>query len=120
MSVADLREGMEEELDENLPLEVSARIRKVEDGLEELEDQFTEEQIRAMEEVLDESLMDHGDGGEEFVTGLDKKLKKFTGQTDRYYLDKDMRKTAWGDMHHEMTFRYYYDLKIGLGLYTMK
>lgn len=120
MSVADLREGMEEELDENLPLEVSARIRKVEDGLEELEDQFTEEQIRAMEEVLEESLMDHGDGGEEFVTGMDKKLKKFTGQTDRYYLDKDMRKTAWGDMHHEMTFRYYYDLKIGLGLYTMK
>jgi len=117
MSVADLRERMEEELEQNLPLEVSADIRRVEDGLDDLEVVFPEDQAEAIDEILGTNFTKDADEREEFYTGIEKKLKKFTGQVDEYVIDEDL---AWDDMENEMIFRYYYDLKLGLGLFTMK
>ncbi len=117
MSVADLREALEEELEETLPLEVSAHIRRVEDGLDELEHVFSEKQIKALDEVLDSDFHKESDSGPEFYDGIQEKLKIFTGQIDEYVVDEG---TAWADLEHEMKFEYYYDLKISLGLFTMK
>lgn len=117
MSVSDLREALEEELEETLPLEVSAHIRRVEDGLDELEHVFSEEQIKALDEVLDSDFHEESESGPEFYDGIREKLKIFTGQIDEYVVDEE---TAWGDLEHELKFEYYYDLKIGLGLFTMK
>ena len=117
MSVADLREKIGEKLDRNMDLEVSAKIRRVEDGLDDIEDQFSEKEIEAIDEILGTALKPENKKSEEFYTGIEKKLKKFTGQTDEYVIDVDQ---AHWDLHNEMKFRYYFDLKIGLGLFTMK
>mgnify|MGYP006267603401 CR=1 FL=1 len=120
MSVGDLREAVQEKLGERIPLEVSSMIRRVEDGLDEPDNVFSDEQIEAMNEILDTQLLEESGSGEpDFYTGIDKKLKLFTGQTDPYYLG-DLEGVAMGDMKNEMTFRYYYDLKISLGMFTMK
>jgi hypothetical protein len=119
MSVADLKEAMEEELGEQLPLEISSRIRRVEDGLDAPEAVFHDDQIKVLDEILGTAIHEESEKEEEFYTGIEKKLKLFTGQVDDYYLG-DLESTAWDDLTHEMTFRYYYDLKIGLGLFTMK
>lgn len=121
MSVADLREAMEEELGEQLPLEISSKIRRVEDGLDAPEEAFHSDRLKAIDEVLGTALHRESEEGseEEFYTGIDKKLKLFTGQVDDYYLG-GLEDEAWFDLNHEMTFRYYYDLKLGLGLFTMK
>lgn len=117
MSVADLREKMEDEMDQNLPLEVSADIRRVEDGLDDMNVVFPEDQVKAVDEILGTDFTQEEKSREEFYTGVERELKKFTGQIDEYYIDE---KLAWGDMKNELIFRYYYDLKIGLGLFTMK
>ncbi|WP_414837524.1 hypothetical protein ACK3SF_04605 [Candidatus Nanosalina sp. VS9-1] len=118
MSVRELREALEEEIGEQIPLEVSSRIRRVEDGLDELDVVFNDDQLKALDEVLDtEFHEDSESGGPDFYQGIERKLKLFTGQVDKYLVDES---TAWADMEHEMKFRYYYDLKIGFGLFTMK
>jgi hypothetical protein len=120
MSVADLREAMEDELDERLPLKVSSRIRRVEDGLDDLEDVFPPEQVKAIDNILGTAFHEESEGeSPQLYQGIQKKLKLFTGQVDDYYLG-DLENEAWFDLDHELTFRYYYDLKINLGLYTMK
>jgi hypothetical protein len=120
MSVADLRERMEEELGEQLPLEVSSRIRRVEDGLDAPNEVFHGDQIKAIDNILGTAIHEESEEeGEVFHTGIEKKLKLFTGQVDDYYLG-GLEDEAWNDLFIEMTFRYYYDLKLGLGLFTMK
>ncbi|MFB6116612.1 MAG: hypothetical protein ABEK10_03810 [Candidatus Nanosalina sp.] len=119
MSVADLRERMGEELDRNMDLEVSAKIRRVEDGLDNIEDIFSKKEIEAIDEILGTALAPDNQKSEEFYTGIESTMKKFTGQVDKYYLE-DGGKLAHDDLDNEMTFRYYYDLKIGLGMFTMK
>ena len=117
MSVADLREKMGEKLDRSMDLDVSAKIRRVEDGLDDIGDQFSDNEIEAIDEILGTALKPESKKSEEFYTGIDRKLKEFTGQTDEYVIDVDQ---AHWDLHNEMKFRYYFDLKIGLGLFTMK
>ena len=117
MSVADLREKMGEKLDRNMDLEVSAKIRRVEDGLDDIEDHFSKQEIETIDEILGTALEPDSQKSEEFYTGIDRKLKEFTGQVDEYVIDEGQ---AYYDLDNEMTFRYYYDLKIGLGLFTMK
>ena len=120
ISVADLREAMGDELGEQLPLEVSSRIRRVEDGLDAPGEVFHDDQVKAIDEILGTAIHKESErDGEEFYSGIQKKMKLFTGQIDDYYLG-GLEDTAWADMRNEMTFRYYYDLKIGLGLFTMK
>ena len=117
MSIANLREALEEELDERLPLEVSAHLRRIEDGFEEVGDSFSDEQVKALDEVLDTDFHEDTDNSPDFYEGINRKMKIFTGQVDEYVVDEE---TAWGDLQHEMKFEYYYDLKIALGLFTMK
>ena len=118
MSVRELREALEEEIGEQIPLEVSSRIRRVEDGLDQLDVVFNDDQLKALDEVLDTDIHEDSESsGPDFYQGIDRKIKIFTGQIDEYMVDED---TAWGDFEHELKFEYYYDLKIGLGLFTMK
>ncbi len=117
MSVADLREKMGEKLDRNMDLEVSAKIRRVEDGLDDIDDIFSRKEIEAIDEILGTALTPGKEKSEEFYTGITADMKKFTGQVDDYYIDSSV---PYYDLTNEMTFRYYYDLKIGLGLFTMK
>ena len=117
MSVADLRQEMGEELDRNMDIDVSAKIRRVEDGLDNIEQQFSKEEIEAIDEILGTSLTPESQSSEEFVTGVNKKLKQFTGQVDDYSIDAG---SAHYDLDFELKKRYYFDLKIGLGLFTKK
>ncbi|EGQ42824.1 MAG: hypothetical protein J07AB43_08120 [Candidatus Nanosalina sp. J07AB43] len=117
MSVADLRQEMGEELDRKMDIDVSAKIRRVEDGLDEIEQQFSKEEIEAIDEILGTSLTPESQNSEEFVTGVNKKLKQFTGQVDDYNIDV---KSAHYDLDFELRKRYYFSLKINLGLFTKK
>jgi len=117
MSIADLREALQEEIDQRIPLEKSAYLRRVEDGFDEINDNFTDEEVKALDDILDTDFHEETDNSPDFYEGVNKKLKIFTGQVDEYLVDEQ---TAWGDLEHEMKFEYYYDLKIGLGLFTMK
>ena len=117
MSVADLRQEMGEELDRNMDIDVSAKIRRVEDGLDNIEQQFSKEEIEAIDEILGTSLTPESQSSEEFVTGVNKKLKQFTGQVDDYSINA---KSAHYDLDFELKKRYYFDLKIGLGMFTKK
>ena len=117
MSVADLRQKMGDELDRKMDIDVSAKIRRVEDGLDNIEQQFSKEEIEAIDEILGTSLTPESQSSEEFVTGVNKKLKQFTGQVDDYSINA---KSAHYDLDFELKKRYYFDLKIGLGLFTKK
>ena len=117
MSVADLRQKMGDELDRKMDIDVSAKIRRVEDGLDNIEQQFSKEEIEAIDEILGTSLTPESQSSEEFVTGVNKKLKQFTGQVDDYGIDAS---SAHYDLDFELKKRYYFDLKIGLGLFTKK
>ena len=117
MSVADLRQEMGEELDRKMDIDVSAKIRRVEDGLDNIEQQFSKEEIKVIDEILGTSLTPESQSSEEFVTGVNKKLKQFTGQVDDYGIDAS---SAHYDLDFELKKRYYFDLKIGLGLFTKK
>ena len=117
MSVADLREKMEEEMDKNIDIQVSAKIRRVEDGLDEIDQQFSEKEIEVIDDILGTSLTPEKKTSDEFVTGINKKLKKFTGQVDDYGIDA---RSAHYDLDFELRKRYYFDLKLGLGLFAKK
>ena len=117
MSVADLRQKMGDELDRKMDIDVSAKIRRVEDGLDNIEQQFSKEEIKVIDEILGTSLTPESQSSEEFVTGVNKKLKQFTGQVDDYSIDAG---SAHYDLDFELKKRYYFDLKIGLGLFTKK
>lgn len=117
MSVADLRQKMGDELDRKMDIDVSAKIRRVEDGLDNIEQQFSKEEIKVIDEILGTSLTPESQSSEEFVTGVNKKLKQFTGQVDDYGIDAS---SAHYDLDFELKKRYYFDLKIGLGLFTKK
>jgi len=118
MSVRELRMAVQEELGESIPIEFSSKIRRIEDGLdspESVENKFGEKEFEALKNVLEIENEDH-DGESEMYGPLQKEIKNFTGKTDEYYLeDGGMR-----DMITEFRFEFYFDWKIGLGLYTMK
>jgi ribosome-binding protein aMBF1 (putative translation factor) len=120
LSVRELREKIEEEKGEQIPLEVSSDIRRVEDGIDD---------IKAIEEYLDiiESILEIEDGlidGEEDselrYEGLNKKARLFLGQTDEYYLGSELG-NAFNDFKFaELVFSWYIDFKKSQGLHTMK
>lgn len=118
LSVRELREKVEEELDESVPIEFSSKIRRVEDGLDEPEtvaEDYSDKHFEALNKVLGIELDDeHSD--DEIYSGLEQELKKFTGQTDQYYVEDGGMK----DMIAEFRYDFYFDYKIGLGLNTMK
>ncbi|EHK01888.1 hypothetical protein HRED_06517 [Candidatus Haloredivivus sp. G17] len=118
MSVRELRMAVQEELGEPIPIEFSSKIRRIEDGLDEpesVEEKFGEEEFEALKEVLEIEGEDEG-GESQMYSPLQKEMKKFAGKTDRYYLENG----GMRDMITEFRFDFYFDWKIGLGLYTMK
>jgi ribosome-binding protein aMBF1 (putative translation factor) len=119
-SVRKLRTEIGDHLGEEVPIELSSYIRRLEDGLDdpqELVDDFGEEYLDAIEEVLGVEL-----GGSaadpDMYEGIGKTLREFTGQVDPYVLPENAN--PLGDLLAEIKFSYYYDYKLGLGLYTMK
>lgn len=117
-SVRELREKVEEELDDSVPIEFSSKIRRIEDGLDtpkSVEEDYSEEYFNALNNVL-EIEDGSGEAEDEMYSGLEQELKKFTGQTDKYYVEKG----GMSAMMEEFRFDFYFDYKIGLGLNTMK
>ncbi|AOV95283.1 hypothetical protein AQV86_05190 [Nanohaloarchaea archaeon SG9] len=116
MSVRKLREALSKELDEDIPLETSSKIRRIEDGLDPV-DILQEDYIKGLDEVLETSLHEDNDKGEDMYGGFEKKLRKFTGQTDPFVIPPGT--DPLGDLTHDMWFNYYWNFKLGFGLYTM-
>lgn len=123
LSIRELRERIEEELDERVAIEFSSKLRRVEDGLDTVEsisEDFSEEHLEALKEVLDIDLGDSSDKDSKMLKGVNKELAKFTGQTDQFYLDGSEQNTVIQDMITEFRFEFYFDYKIGFGMNTMK
>lgn len=118
MDIRMLREKIEEEVDREVPIELSSRLRRIEDGLDPVSE-LEEEYVEAIDEILGTSFTgENGDGGEEIYTGIEKTLREFTGQVDKYKVPPGVNPLK--DLKTEIKFNYYYDFKIGLGLFTMK
>jgi len=122
LSVRQLRQKVQEELGEEVELEFSAAIRRIEDGLEGIhyiEKKYSSKHLEALETVLDTKLSekDHGDDSGE-LSDFQKWVKKFTGQTDPFYLEDP--KGTFSDYEFDLVFDYYIDFKKSNGLYTMK
>ncbi|MFB6214085.1 MAG: multiprotein-bridging factor 1 family protein [Candidatus Nanohaloarchaea archaeon] len=122
MSVRELREKVNEEVE--VPVSFSSTIRRVEDGIDqpgELNEEYGENEdvLKIIEDVLD---MEEGFGSdteeEDMHEGIDRKLREFTGQVDEFYLLR--HQNPLDELKNEMKFNFYYDFKLGLGLYTMK
>lgn len=132
LSVRELREEVIEKLnkdadedeEKSVPLEYSSTIRRIEDGIDQpevLEKNYGEEVLEATEEVLDlEDWREEADEGpdEEMYRGITRKLKEFTGQVDDFKIHNiDKEKEIFKE---HIKFDFYYDYKLGLGLFTMK
>jgi hypothetical protein len=122
MSVRDLRKKVEEELDEKVPLELSSQIRRVEDGLDPIEDAIDDKYLEKIEEILDDELEDgfteEQKKEDKMFTGFQKKRKKLFGYDDTFYM-KDPDK-GLDNFTTDLRFDYYWDLKIKQGMYTVK
>jgi hypothetical protein len=128
LSVRELREIIDEEfqeddsIDKDVPIELSSKIRRVEDGLEPIEKALDEEYIKAidgvLEDHLDEKFLADSDEDGKMYGGFQQKYKKFFGFTDPFYLENPQ--DGVDDLARELRYEYYWGFKIGLGLYTMK
>ncbi|MFB6175244.1 MAG: hypothetical protein ABEJ87_04675 [Candidatus Nanohalobium sp.] len=116
MTVRQLREEIGKEIDEDIPLEVSSKIRRIEDGLDPV-NILQDEYLEAIDEILDTSLVTEDEGGSDMYGSFEQTLRKFTGQTDPYVIPPGA--DPLGDLTHDMWFNYYWNLKAGFGLYTM-
>jgi len=119
MSVRELREKVEEKLEDVdiVNIEFSSKIRRVEDGLDEPESikhDYSEQHFEAINEILGID-PGNGDDADEVYSPLQQELRKFTGQTTKYYVDgKPME-----DMMSEFNRGFYIGYKKGLGLNTL-
>jgi len=123
LKIRELRQKVNEELDEKTPLEFSSFIRRVEDGFETPEsiaDKYSEEYLEAIDNILDTEYAAEKDEKPQNGAKKDfeRAVKKFTGNYDEYYLPDPSSNLS--DLKNELKFSYYYDLKLGLGLHTMK
>lgn len=116
MTVRELREAIGEEIEEDVPLEVSSKIRRVEDGLDPI-DILGDEYLEAVDKVLDTTFQKENDEHDDMYGGFEKKLRKFTGQTDRFVIPPNAEPLH--DLTHDMWYNYYWNFKMGFGLYTM-
>lgn len=120
MSVRELREKIEEEEGEQVELELSSKIRRVEDGIDDPE--VLGDHLETIEDILDieDGLTEDESEDETRYTGLEKRARLFIGQTDKYYLG-DTLDDAFNDFKFaELIFSWYIDFKKGQGLHTMK
>jgi hypothetical protein len=104
------------------PLDFSAKIRRVEDGFDHpntIKDEYGEDYLEAVNDILDKSYGEDEDSGDG-ISKFKKEVKKFTGQTDKYYLPDGDQGEILEDLTYRFKFSYYFDIKTTLGLYTMK
>ncbi len=120
MSVRELREKIEEEEGEQVELELSSKIRRVEDGIDDPE--VLEDHLETIENILDieEGLTQDDSEDETRYTGLEKRARLFIGQTDDYYLGDTLDDAFGSFKYEELIFSWYIDFKKGQGLHTMK
>jgi hypothetical protein len=128
LSVRELRKKVGEKIsdkrDEDFspPLDFSAKIRRVEDGFDHpntIKDEYGEDYLEAVNDILDKSYGEDEDSGDG-ISKFKKEVKKFTGQTDKYYLPDGDQGEILEDLTYRFKFSYYFDIKTTLGLYTMK
>jgi hypothetical protein len=128
LSVRQLREEVNKKAEESdemnhpVPLQLSSQIRRVEDGLESLEEAIDEKYIEAIEEILKDEVGEEGlteePDEENHYTSFQKKYKKFFGHTGPFYLEKPQNQLK--NHTRDLRYDYYWGLKLGLGMYTMK
>lgn len=131
ISIHQLREKVKEKLEEmaeddedvdtHVDIEFSATIRRVEDGFEDPEhitDVYSKNHLKAIDEIVDTGFAE-GEKAEENgqISGWNRKIQMFTGNYDYFYIDSE---EPLMDLKNEFKFNYYYDLKLGFGLHTMK
>lgn len=120
LSVRELREEIGEEIGERPPLEVSSTIRRIEDGIDEpgvLEEKYGSEVMKAVEDILEIKFGADPDRGEMYSSS-EALIRELLGQTDKYVIPEG--EDPLFDLIMEIKFDYYYDYKLGLGLYTVK
>lgn len=120
LSVRELREKVEEEEGEQMELEFSSQIRRVEDGIDDPE--VLGDQLETIEDILDiEDGLTGGDSDDETrYTGINKRARLFLGQTDDYYVDDIIGDAFNNFKYDELVFSWYIDFKKSQGLHTMK
>lgn len=116
MTVRELREAVSDEIEEDVPLEVSAKIRRIEDGLDPI-DILGDDYMEAVDEVIDTTFQKDNEEEDKMYGGFEKKLRKFTGQTDEFVIPPTA--DPLNDLTHDMWYNYYWNFKMGFGLYTM-
>ncbi len=122
MSVRELREEIQDGMDENVPIELSAKIRRAEDGLDPIDEAIEKKYLEKIDEILadqlDEGFTEESDKDSQMYSSFQKTYKEFFGRTDPFYMKNP------GDglegLTNDLRYEYYWGLKIGLGLYTMK
>ncbi|MFQ3275507.1 MAG: hypothetical protein ACI9LV_000591 [Candidatus Nanohaloarchaea archaeon] len=124
LTIRKLREKVGEELGEDTkpPLEFSSTIRRIEDDFDHpsvIEDKYGEEYLEAIDEIL-ETEFSKDENEDNGLSKIQRKMKLFTGQEDKYYLPSGEQEELIEDMTYRLKFSYYFDLKQTLGLYTMK
>lgn len=127
LSIRKLRQKIGEEIGESPPLELSSTIRRIEDGFDRPEVIKTEyddgeKYLEIIDDLIDTS---YASGEEEERDGgrfedLKDEIKLFTGQEDEYYVSEGEVDDLHADLLNRMKFSYYFDLKLTLGLKTMK
>ncbi|MFB6208616.1 MAG: hypothetical protein ABEJ56_00585 [Candidatus Nanohaloarchaea archaeon] len=123
LPVRELRQKVGEKLDERPPLEFSSTIRRIEDGFEspsKIAEEYGEEYLEAVDELLDTSYAVEEEKGPETVSKFQKKLKVFTGKTDDYYMSDEQMSENFRDFTGKIKFNYYWDFKLNFGMYTTK
>lgn len=129
LSVRELREEIEEWIEDSddyekpVPIELSSKIRRVEDGLDPIDEVIEEKYLEAIDDILEDELeekfVDDGDDDDnDMYSSFQKKTKKFIGDVDPFYMENP--RDGLDGFERELRYDYYWDLKIGLGLYTMK
>lgn len=122
LSVRKLREKVGEEIGDEPPLDFSSTIRRIEDGFDhpkEIKEKYGDKYLEAVNKILE---TDYGEdkNQDNGLSDFRKEIKKFTGQTDDYYIPEAEQGELIEDLTYRFKFSYYFDLKISLGLYTMK
>lgn len=124
ISVRELRQRVDEESDSSIPLDFSATIRRVEDGLESPAELNTysddEDIIEIVDDILgtDFSEDDDSGSGSEMYSGVQKKIAHLIGIEDEYNLSKNEIGNYHSGLHRRLNKEWYVGFKKGLGLYA--
>jgi hypothetical protein len=120
LNIRDFRKKVAEQADSDVPLEFSATVRRVEDGIDqptEIRSKYDEDVLEAVNEVLDTDFgSDEGPGDAE-LPSWKQDLRKFLGQTDEYYLSSGAKKGFMKGFEVEIEKQWFLDTKKAFGMY---